>query len=87
MPSAATPRTFVAALGVVGATTLGPLNLVDAVAGEASVLRKADNDYVAESLGLAPAAVVAPGQPATTTTAPSDEEHLDKRARGVRCSR
>jgi hypothetical protein len=62
--------TFAAALAVVGVTTLGPLNLVDAATGEASVLRKTDNGYVTESLGLA-AVVVPPGQTATTaTTAP-----------------
>ncbi len=65
--------TFAATLAVVGATTLGPLNLLDASTSEASVLREADgNGYVTESLGLAAVVVApAPTETTSTTTAPS----------------
>jgi len=59
---------FAAALAVVGVTTLGPLNLVDATSGEASGAGKVDNGFVSESPGL-PVEVTQPAAIITVTTA------------------
>ena len=64
--------TFAAALAVVGVTTLGPLNLVDAASGEAAGVGKADNGYVAESLGLMPDVTQSGGTVTTSTVASAD---------------